>query len=115
MRRLCVAREPGDTVPDLQRAIDQGAPLFSGIGDTLPAGLISIVVNTALILSAIDEPPVAAALRRGTRTERLNETVRETIQSVLDASLQAVTTVLDQAGVIVECSAALADPLPLVL
>ncbi len=100
-------------VPDLELAITQGAPSFSGIGDTLPADLVTRVADTAQLLSAIDEPPVAAALRSGIKDPiRLAQAVREAMQAVLDAAEQAATAVLAQAGVTVEGSTALADPMP---
>lgn len=103
-----------DCIPNLERAIDQGAPVLSGIGDTLPPDLVTAVADAARVLSAADEPPVAAALRRGTQdTGRLGAAVDESMQAILDASLQALTAVLDHLGIPVAQSASLADEDPL--
>ncbi|MFF7590307.1 hypothetical protein ACFZCK_22720 [Kitasatospora purpeofusca] len=102
-----------DALPDLRRAIDQGSPLLSGIGDTLPPALVTAVTDAARLLSAVDEPPVATALRHGTQdSDRLRTAVHASMQAVLDASLQAVTTLLANAGVSVANFAVLADSAP---
>ena len=102
-----------EAVPDLELAIAQGAPSFSGIGDTLPAELVTRVVDTARLLSAVEEPPVAAVLRRGMRNPvRLAESVRDAMQAVLGTAQQAATTVLADAGVTIEVASTAADPLP---
>ena len=102
-----------EAVPDLELAIAQGAPTFSGIGDTLPAELVTRVVDTARLLSAVEEPPVAAVLRRGMRNPvRLAESVRDAMQAVLGTAQQAVTTVLADAGITIAVASTAADPLP---
>ena len=81
-----------EAVPDLELAAAQGAPSFSGIGDTLPADLVIRVADTARVLSAVDESPVAAALRSGIKDPvRLAESVRNAMQAVLDSARQAAT------------------------
>jgi hypothetical protein len=102
-----------ETVPDLGKAIAQGAPSFSGIGETLPAALIARVTDTAQLLSAVEEPPVAVALRGGSKDlSLLGEAVHQAMQAVLDTAELATMAALAQAGITAVNSAALADPLP---
>ena len=92
-----------EAVPDLELAAAQGSPSFAGIGDTLPTELVTRVAETARLLSAVDEPPVAAALRTGIKNPiRLTQSVRDAMQAVLDGAQQAVTVSWPQAGVTIE-------------
>ncbi|MFD8751936.1 hypothetical protein ACFV0O_13280 [Kitasatospora sp. NPDC059577] len=89
-----------DTVADLESAITRGAPVYSGIGDTLPAELVTVVRHAARLLSAVDEPPVSAALGRGASDHaKLDAAVDAALRNVLDRALQAATRVLRDAGV----------------
>ncbi len=102
-----------DAVPDLQKAIDQGAPVLSGIGDTLPTELMTSLLDTARVLSAVDESPVAAALRQGTQDAgRLRTAVRASQQAVLNTGLLSVTALLVTVGVTVTSSAIMTDCAP---
>ncbi len=101
------------TVPDLERAIAQGAPVYAGIGDTMPGELAALVQQTARLLSAVEEPLVCAALRRGASNRPLLEgALHETMQGALDSALRAVTDVLGRAAVTPVGHASADDPEP---
>ncbi|MET8134118.1 hypothetical protein ABZV24_19540 [Streptomyces sp. NPDC005251] len=103
-----------DAVPDLERAREQGAPVYSGIGDTLPAELITVVRRTAKLLSAVDEPAVVQALGRGLGDrEHLEAAVDVALEQVLQSALQSARKVLQDAGIPPDGSAFVADPAPL--
>lgn len=103
-----------DAVPDLERAREQGAPVYSGIGDTLPVELITVVARMAKLLSAVDEPAVVQALGRGLGDRgRLEAAVDVALEQVLQTALHAVREVLGRVGITVNGSAFVAEPTPL--
>lgn len=103
-----------DAVPDLERAREQGAPVYSGIGDTLPVQLITVVARAAKLLSAVDEPAVVQALGQGLGDRgRLETVVDMALEQVLQTALQAAKEVLGRAGITVDGSAFVAEPTPL--
>lgn len=102
-----------DVLPELEKASHQGAPVFSGIGDTLPPQLAATTWSVAKLLSAVEEPQVVAALRRGEkRLDLVISAVDSVMQAALDSSLRAVTDMLRLAGADPAYSAACADPDP---
>ncbi|MFJ4732527.1 hypothetical protein ACIP6V_09585 [Streptomyces sp. NPDC088770] len=103
-----------DAIPDLERAREQGAPVYSGIGDTLPVQLITVVMRTAKLLSAVEEPVVVQALGRGLGDfGRLEAAVDLAMEQVLQSALQSARKVLQDAGIPLDGSAFVADPAPL--
>ncbi|MFE0349447.1 P-loop NTPase family protein [Streptomyces griseoluteus] len=103
-----------DAVPDLERAREQGAPVYSGIGDTLPVELITVVARAAKLLSAVDEPAVVRALGRGLGGRgQLEAAVDVALEQVLQTTLQAVSEVLGRVGITVNGSAFVEEPTPL--
>lgn len=103
-----------DTVADLEGAITQGAPMYSGIGDTMPTELVTVVKRAARLLSAVEEPSVSAALRRSTSDHaRLDAAVDQALQEVLNRALQSATQVLGDAGVTAAGTGFATDPAPL--
>ncbi|MGW3313612.1 hypothetical protein ACWDG9_44410 [Streptomyces sp. NPDC001073] len=102
-----------DVLPELEEASHQGAPVFSGIGDTLPSQLAATTLSVAKLLSAVEEPQVVAALSRGVkRLDLVIPAVDSVMQASLDHSLRAATDMLHQAGANPACTAACADPAP---
>ncbi|MFF5759843.1 hypothetical protein OG495_36275 [Streptomyces longwoodensis] len=107
------AAQLSDVLPKLEEASHQGAPVFSGIGDTLPSQLAATTLSVAKLLSAVEEPQVVAALHRGAkRLDLVLPAVDSVLQTALDHSLRAVTNMLQQAGADIACAAACADPDP---
>ncbi|MEU3511316.1 hypothetical protein ABZ733_26175 [Streptomyces longwoodensis] len=99
-----------DVLPELEEASRQGAPVFSGIGDTLPSQLAATTLSVARLLSAVEEPQVVAALHRGVkRLDLVIPAVDSVLQAALDHSLRAATDMLHQAGADPACTAACAD------
>ncbi|MGW1143009.1 hypothetical protein, partial [Streptomyces zhihengii] len=102
-----------DVLPELEKASDQGAPVFSGIGDTLPHQLAATTLSVAKLLSAVEEPPVVAALHRGVkRLDLVIPAVDSVMQAALDSSLSAATDMLHIAGADPASTAACTDPDP---
>ncbi|WP_433917367.1 hypothetical protein OIE50_50875 [Streptomyces canus] len=102
-----------DVLPELEEASHQGAPVFSGIGDTLPPRLTATTLSVAKLLSAVEEPQVVAALHRGAkRLDLISPAVDSVLQTALDDSLRAVTDMLHQAGADPARTAACTDPDP---
>ncbi|MGA5164061.1 hypothetical protein [Streptomyces pseudogriseolus] len=88
--------------------------MYSGIGDTLPVQLITVVARAAKLLSAVDEPAVVQALGRGLGARgHLEAAVDVALEQVLQTTLQAVSEVLGRVGVTVNGSAFVAEPTPL--
>ncbi|MFJ3644476.1 hypothetical protein [Streptomyces murinus] len=102
-----------DVLPKLEEASHQGAPVFSGIGDTLPPQLAATTLSVAKLLSAVEEPQVVAALHRGVKKlDLIIPVVFSVMQAALDSSLRAATDMLHRAGVDPVSTAACADPDP---
>jgi hypothetical protein len=102
-----------DALPKLEEASRQGAPVFSGIGDTLPSRLAATTLSVARLLSAVEEPQVVAALHRGVkRLDLVIPAVDSVMQAALDSSRRAVTDMLRLAGANPVCTAACPDPDP---
>ncbi|MEW2559686.1 hypothetical protein [Streptomyces griseorubiginosus] len=100
-------------LPELEEASHQGAPVFSGIGDTLPPQLAATALSVAKLLSAVEEPQVVATLRRGEkRLDLVIPAVDNVLQAALDHSLRAVTDMLRLAGADPARTAACSDPDP---
>lgn len=103
-----------DAVPDLEHAREQGMPVYSGIGDTLPVQLITVVARAAKLLSAVDEPAVGLALGGGLGDRgRLETAVDMAREEVLQTALQAAEEVLGRAGIPVIGSVFVTEPAPL--
>lgn len=102
-----------DAAADLEDAITRGAPVYSGIGDTMPPELVTVVKRAARLLSAAEESPVSAVLRRGTSDHtRLDTAVDEALLEVLNRALQAATQVLGDPGVTAAVTCFADDPAP---
>lgn len=99
---------------NLLLARGQGLPAYSGIGETLPAALEGTAVRAARLLSAVDKPLVAKALRSGVKEYgRLDEVLAETMESVVKDAVSSTTELLARSNVTPLLSATTPEPEPL--
>jgi len=101
-----------DAPKELQAARDQGAPIYAGIGDTLPRELDELCALHARLITAADQPRVAAALRTRHTDAEFDELLTELARETCEPDHRIVTTWLAESGIDAEASV-IHDPDPL--
>lgn len=87
----------------LDEARDDGSPVFSGVGDTLPKELDTLVVMSARLLTALDQPGVRRAIDRARGDlSAINTTLEEAASNASGAESSTLVAFLQTFGVHVE-------------
>lgn len=97
----------------LDAARRQGAPIYAGIGDTLPHELDELCALYARLITAADQPRVTMALRTRHSDGQLDELLTDLARRACEPERDIVTTWLAEAGIDAQTSIILdPDPLP---
>ncbi|WP_146230967.1 hypothetical protein [Micromonospora sicca] len=98
----------------IERALSDGTPLLSGVGETFPRVLGPIVSTVANLLIAADDSQASQALRRGTKDmTKLQAAVDGDTEVAVTKTQSAVREYLDVHGVTVTAMSAIPDDEPL--